>query len=114
MSDIDLMDKLPNHDGETLVRHLLKTAKRANEAGNFKREVMLLEQAVNIKEQVTGHLLRRYVAALYKVGEYRAASLIASNDMCFEGDGTGYTERVRESLNKRVPDFLSIISRLYT
>ena len=53
-------------------------------------------------------------AAFYKVGEYRAAALIASNDLCFESDDTGYTERVREVLNKKAPDFLNIVPRLNT
>lgn len=93
----------------------MKTARWANETKNYKCELLLLEQAINVKTEVTGHLLRLYVSVLYKNGEYRAAAMISSHELCLKDDDTEYTTRIRESLDKKISsNFLSIISRLYT
>jgi F0F1-type ATP synthase delta subunit len=56
---------------------LLKTAERAFEASNFKRELQLAEQAVSQLQNAT--TLQRYISALYRNGEYRAIQVLFSD-----------------------------------
>ena len=99
-------------NSDVRARHLLKTAKRANEAGNFKREAALLEEAMVLASDVSAHTLRRYCSALYKVGEYRAAAMVAYDSRMDEGDNLGFVERLRANLEERgVKSFLDVIER---
>jgi hypothetical protein len=100
-------------DSEQAARHLLKTAARANENENYKREAELLEQAIVSMPEVTAHVLRRYASALYKLGEYRAASLVAMDDKCIGDDGSEeYVARLRTALEKKgAKAFLDVADR---
>lgn len=58
------------------INALLKTAASAGAAGNYQRELQLLEQALNLDINAT--IARRYVSALYKAGEKRSALQFAN------------------------------------
>lgn len=96
----------------TKARHLLKTAYRANESKNYKREAELLEEAIMIMPDVTAHVLRRYASALYKCGEYRAAGIVVFNDKCLDEAGEGFVSRLRGALEKKgIIPFLDIAKK---
>lgn len=98
---------------EDMIRHFSKTAKRANEAGNFKREASLLEEALLVSRNNPGpRLLRRLANALYKSGEYRASALIASDPRCMDDGGEEFMSRLHQKLQEKgTLTFLSLVDR---
>ena len=80
------------------VRHLLKTARRAKEMGNVRREAELLEEAIRLSPEPTPHMLRRLASALYRNNEYRAAGLVAADNRMLLDGGEEFTNRLREQL----------------
>lgn len=89
----------------------LKTAAKANEAGNYRREAELLEKAILAMGNKLPNVLRRYAAALYKIGEYRAAWLIITDPKALEDGGEGYVSRLKDKLKTRADSsFMEILT----
>lgn len=100
-----------NVEVETRTRHLLKTAARANESGNYAREAELIEEALSMSSDISAQVLRRYASALYKSGEIRAAALLANSELIKDGNPE-FVERLREMVaEKGASQFLSIVDR---
>lgn len=85
----------------TSARAYLRTATKAKNAENFKREAELIEKAIATMGTATPNILRRYAASLYKCGEFRAAKAIIANPRCAEDGGEDYVKRMRSQLDGR-------------
>ena len=102
----------PKPENDVKARHLLKTAKRANESGNFRREVTLLEEAIVLMSEVNDHVARRYCSALYKIGEYRASAMVAYSPILTNGGNQDFVKRLQASIEGRGANhFLDVIDR---
>lgn len=89
-------------DTGTSARAYLRTAAKAKEAANYTRETQLIEKAISSMGTATPNVLRRYAAALYKCGEFRAASAILNKPICLEDGGKDYVERLQSQLNGKI------------
>ncbi|MEM7492176.1 MAG: hypothetical protein AAF296_02280 [Pseudomonadota bacterium] len=98
-------------DVESRIRHLLKTATRANESSNYVREAQLTEEALALSSDVNAQVLRRYASALYKIGEFRAAAILANSELLKDGNPE-FVERLKDMVEEKgASQFLTILDR---
>lgn len=93
-------------------RHLLKTAARAKQSENFKRELSLLEEALVLVPMVTPQLLRRYAMSLAKCGEERAAALVMADARCKDDGDAEMVDKFNARLRRRgAANFVDVVDR---
>ena len=78
-----------------------KTAAKAREAENYRREAELLEKAILIMGIKPPSTLRLLAAALYKSGEYRAASLVLRDPTSKHDGGQDFVNRLRAQVKSK-------------
>lgn len=85
---------LPNQ--KPTVNALLKTAQKAFENQNYKRELELVEQAVQLDQNQT--VLQRYLSSLYRNGEYRTVHYLLNLSTSKNKLSEDFLQRMKELL----------------
>lgn len=76
----------------------LKTAAKAKDGENFRREAYLIENAILTMGHKSPSVMRRYAAALYKSGEYRASWMIIADPVASQDKGVDFVSRLKSKL----------------